>query len=1300
MSRTILKSPIKNKTWTLAFLLTLVALAYGVFEIWIEHGDLSEFERAQLAHEAVNTALINYNEFRDEFTKQSRLFTDYVQQQLKSDPSLENIINKAEKDYNFWGMSVFKDQELWVWSQFGPQQFPADIDSLTSEFWVDIKRTNNVTFLNYRASFEMEQPGDSLSRITVLTRKKIYQENILPIGKNSELNPSQLFQSETDYPVHFSFFDTPPSNPQFKTKISTQSVDSVGVIYSLSVDYSQYQASQGKQFFLYRAIFYAIFIIFITLFLISVSQELSTWYSLLLKLFAITLAWLFFSNIEYGVGWIQIFGALAQQDILSIRPLVEYCLHSFFVLLIVLVSFDPLLSTDIDLENHPKLILPSILVFFGLLSSFLLYFFLIETYSLFIQSSIPVLDLEVFPRWQTLIFYITSGFFAISAITLLTVLGWFLLKQTTKSLPVSLFIMFGGYLAGLLLIFGLNLFPANPIWIIITTTIFFIVILVFVTLTNRNPSLFLNASKLRLLLLFSYVSVCITYIAVYKGYSERLNSQLDRAAHLFIDEEATQAERIARSLLTNLERSISGLTAQDFTRRPSYVENYFTQQTRQLIPEEWESFSISTQLVNNSGDIIGEYSSGLDSPAWTRAFNMLSLVIPFEEEQIRVENLRPIIRERPLNEANSNYSSFRRAWIPLYEQGSSENRIGWILCSVYRERPQFEKPLRAVIASEGSDNWNASISITEYVEGKSARRNIVGTPLELPGYLQLPEKLIEKVQQDSVLYRITDLANQSIREFFIANSEEQIIRTATAQPGFDNHLFSLIRFFFYVLITGLIILGSLFWNQEINILGHNRRFRDRLIDRFIFASLICLMALIATTYYAIKNQNQESIQDQLLNKLDNLTQSISQTETQSPDASQIPLGQLTSTLDADASLYRDNIIQTSTTSQIYSQHLLPRLLPWDVSESIFNRGNNQVTRRVTLENKELLIGYQPWLNEEGEIAGIVAIPTFLEAPKFNEQLLSTTSYLLGLYVIIFGVFIIIAALISTQLTAPLEALRGGLKKISGGDLETTLPVKSKDEIGSLTNAYNVMVYRLKDLQDDLAQAEREAAWKEMAQQVAHEIKNPLTPMKLNLQHLQRQLNVPEDEFNKMKPQIEKIAGNMIEQIESLSQIASDFSKFARPSEQEFQPVEINELLTSVKELYEAEDKLTIKTSLYKEELWVNGVKDELRRGLINLVKNAHEAMPNGGTITLLSKLDDTKNHVSISVVDTGKGIPKESRDQIFVPNFSTKSSGTGLGLAITKKIIEEHKGEISFTSEKGKGTTFLILLPSSASGIT
>ena len=1294
MSSVILKSPIKNRTWALAFLLTLIALVYGAFEIWAEKEELSERDQAQLANRSISAALENYRNFEEDFIRESNRFLVLADQMLNENASLSELTQQAENNFDFWGLSLFKNKQLLLWSGFATKTFPSEINDNDNNFSVSVKQNNNVTFLNYQTSLIVEQ-NNKLERYYLVIRKKIKQENILPIGNNSEVSPSNIFRPNNGYPVHFSFFENPPQNSQFKTKISTQNVDSAGVVYTISEDYSRYISIQQNRYFLYRALFYAVFICILTFFLVSFSRELSTWKSLLLKLFAISLAWGFFYNIEYGVGWVEILYALGQEDFSTLKPLVKYGVNSLFILLLAIVCFRPLVFSDLELREKPKIILPVLLIFFGFLSAFLLHFYIIETHALFIKTSIPVLDLEVFPNWDTLIFYTISGAFAISCIILLTLLGWFIVRLSFNHPIIPFLLILSGYILGMFIIFELNTIDQIDGWITLTTGIFFITILTFIFLANQNPSLFTYASRLRLLLLFSYIAVCISYVAVYKGYSERLNGQMERAAELFMEEEASQAESIARNLLTRLEQSLSTLTQEDLTERPSFVENYFTQQTQQLLTEEWERFSISTQLVNNNGDIIGEYSSDLDSPAWTRAFNILSLVIPFEEEQIRLENLRPIMRERPLNEANSNYSSFRRAWIPLYETGETPERIGWILCSVYRERPQFEKPLRAVIASEGSENWNASISITEYVDGVAARRNIVGIPLEMPGYVRISPDLIEKIEmeQDSSLHRTAGLGDQQIREFFVATSSDKIIRAATNHPGFDNHLFSILRFFFCVLIAGLVGLGSIFWKKEENILGHNRRFRDRLIDRFVLASLICLMALVATTYYAIKNQNQKSVQDQLLDKLENLTESISLQETQSPGASLLRLSELTATLDADAALYRDKTINNSTTSQIYNQHLLPKILPWDVYESIYTRGNSQVTRRAKLGNQQLLIGYQPWLNRDAEIAGVVAIPTFLEAPKFNEQLLSTTSYLLGFYVVIFGLFIIGAALISTQLTSPLESLREGLKKISGGDLETTLPVKSKDEIGSLTNAYNVMVYKLKDLQHDLARAEREAAWKEMAQQVAHEIKNPLTPMKLNLQHLERQLNVSEEEFKLMKPKIKKIAANMIEQIESLNHIASDFSKFAKPTNQEFKEIEINSLLASVTELYKTEEDLKIQTKLHSEELYVMGVKEELRRVMVNLMKNAYEAMPNGGTITVCSLTKNEKPFVLIEIIDTGEGIPEENNEDIFVPNFSTKSSGTGLGLAISKKIIEEHDGKISFESIPGKQTTFRITLP-------
>jgi nitrogen fixation/metabolism regulation signal transduction histidine kinase len=270
-------------------------------------------------------------------------------------------------------------------------------------------------------------------------------------------------------------------------------------------------------------------------------------------------------------------------------------------------------------------------------------------------------------------------------------------------------------------------------------------------------------------------------------------------------------------------------------------------------------------------------------------------------------------------------------------------------------------------------------------------------------------------------------------------------------------------------------------------------------------------------------------------------------------------------------------------------------------------------------------------------------------------------------------------------------IQRGLNKISSGNLNTTIPITSEDEIGDIAQSYNHMVDRLKKLQQELAAAEREAAWKEMAQQVAHEIKNPLTPMKLNVQHLERRLQSDTQNPEELKKSVQKITANLIEQIQSLSNIASDFSKFSQPLDKDFEKININDLLSSVSDLYKHDNRVKIRLKTPKEPVVVNGLPDELKRVIINLVKNAYEAMPESGGIIIMRAYQN--KHVFIEIEDNGQGIREEDRPNIFVPNFSTKSSGTGLGLAICKKIVEAHEGSISFASVKDEGTTFVIKLP-------
>jgi nitrogen fixation/metabolism regulation signal transduction histidine kinase len=343
-------------------------------------------------------------------------------------------------------------------------------------------------------------------------------------------------------------------------------------------------------------------------------------------------------------------------------------------------------------------------------------------------------------------------------------------------------------------------------------------------------------------------------------------------------------------------------------------------------------------------------------------------------------------------------------------------------------------------------------------------------------------------------------------------------------------------------------------------------------------------------------------------------------------------------------------------------------MPYPVYSDLFLDQKRTSIARVTLGGQGLLIGYRTILSNDGDPIAAIAIPTFVQSPKFNQQLLQTTSYLIILYLIVFGLFIIATTLISRQLTRPLMYIQEGLNKISKGDLDATLPATRNDEIGSLAIAYNQMAERLKELQKELAEFEREEAWKEMAQQVAHEIKNPLTPMKLNIQHLERQLASGNYTVEELKEKIKAITRNLTEQIQSLSNIASDFSKFSQPIEEEdFTAVEINPLLHSAANLYSSDNKMTINITSNGSSDIVYGVKDELQRVFINLIKNAREAITTNGVINL--KIYRRAESIFIEIEDNGQGIREKDKAKIFVPNFSTKSSGTGLGLAICKKVI-------------------------------
>ncbi|HWB25731.1 MAG TPA: HAMP domain-containing sensor histidine kinase [Chitinophagaceae bacterium] len=327
-----------------------------------------------------------------------------------------------------------------------------------------------------------------------------------------------------------------------------------------------------------------------------------------------------------------------------------------------------------------------------------------------------------------------------------------------------------------------------------------------------------------------------------------------------------------------------------------------------------------------------------------------------------------------------------------------------------------------------------------------------------------------------------------------------------------------------------------------------------------------------------------------------------------------------------------------------------------------------------------------------------AVTAYLNVPSLNSQnelKLEINNFLVTLININALIFIFaggIAILVTSRITSSFTLIGNKMRAISLGSINEEIAWTGKDEIGALVDEYNKMVRKLEQSAQALARSEREGAWREMARQVAHEIKNPLTPMKLSIQYLQRAIS---NNASNVKELSQQVANTLIEQIEQLSKIAGDFSQFANIGNVKIENFNISEVIASLVNLYSADSNLQITWNKGEGNYIINADKVQINRLFTNLIKNAIEASNANATgkveITITQYTEN--NNVVVAIKDMGTGIPAEMQQKIFMPNFTTKSSGTGLGLAICHGIVEKANGHIWFETEVDKGSTFYVSLP-------
>jgi len=363
-----------------------------------------------------------------------------------------------------------------------------------------------------------------------------------------------------------------------------------------------------------------------------------------------------------------------------------------------------------------------------------------------------------------------------------------------------------------------------------------------------------------------------------------------------------------------------------------------------------------------------------------------------------------------------------------------------------------------------------------------------------------------------------------------------------------------------------------------------------------------------------------------------------------------------------------------------------------IEEGLLNKITTQIKNpnniaREIQDKKELLDIYTVlYVNKKAY--GILNIPyNSTELNDINEEIKTEVLVLVKIYIFLFLMSGLIAVFLLKQITKPLKILTQKLKNVEITKKNEPIFWPVNDELGVLISQYNNLINELREKAKKLAKSERQSAWKKMAQQIAHEIKNPLTPMRLSVQYFEKTTLNNDEKLNK---KVKEFTSTMLQQIDAMSAVASAFSNFASLTKQITEKFQLEKEVEKITDLYK-KDGVYFKP--IEQDCYVNIDKTHLTRVLNNLIQNAIQSIPQKKENQIILKINSNGKFWCIEIIDNGSGIKEEIGNKIFEPNFTTKNSGMGLGLAMVKNIVRDFEGEISFITKLGIGTTFFVKIP-------
>lgn len=455
-------------------------------------------------------------------------------------------------------------------------------------------------------------------------------------------------------------------------------------------------------------------------------------------------------------------------------------------------------------------------------------------------------------------------------------------------------------------------------------------------------------------------------------------------------------------------------------------------------------------------------------------------------------------------------------------------------------------------------------------------------------------------------------------------------------------------------------------------------FRFKLGVVFVLISVVPLVFISAYVRNVIEENNNKIIKETLKEKALQISNLVN--ENQNSEMQNKPnYKEISEQTGLKYSVYKGNKISYSSFQTFYDVGFINKIIDANAYNDLYFKNHeitfikenilNEVLISVYLKKNNLVIALNEYSLSKNNILS-----------KFDFDI-----FIFGVFSFILILVVSISSILSYQISKPIKQLSTFTEAVANGDLNINVNIRSKDEFSILSNAFNSMIKKIKDNQIEIARFEREAAWKEMAKQVAHEIKNPLTPMKLLLQQLIASYNQKSEKFDEV---FNKATTTILNQIELLKNIASEFSNFARLPNLNIEKIELNNVIKEIISLFNYENKtLTYKSK--RDNIIIKADKDNLKRTFINLIRNAFQA--NATKVEIV--VDIINNSISIKVIDDGNGIDPQNIDKIFMLNFSTKEKGMGIGLSMAKQYLESIGGSIYVGSTNHGGTTFIINIP-------